>query len=162
MKELLTRLFAYNQWANRHILEGASQLDQGQLLGTTPFSHGSLQNLLFHMLRTEWVWRNLAERQTLPPGIPLLEEFPTLNSIKIRWESEAGSMHNFLLLSNDADLSKIVEVSDRRGVEHQYAIYQMLAHIILHGMQHRSEAAAILTGYGRSPGDMDFIFYNPD
>jgi uncharacterized damage-inducible protein DinB len=35
----------------------------------------------------------------------------------------------------------------------------MLAHVANHGTQHRSEAAVILTTAGRSPGDLDMIFF---
>jgi len=35
----------------------------------------------------------------------------------------------------------------------------MLAHVVNHGTQHRSEAAAILTQAGRSPGEIDMIFF---
>ena len=38
-------------------------------------------------------------------------------------------------------------------------LWQMLAHLANHGTQHRSEAAALLTAVGRSPGDLDMIFY---
>ena len=38
-------------------------------------------------------------------------------------------------------------------------MWQMLAHVVNHGTQHRSEAAVILTDAGRSPGDLDMIFF---
>jgi uncharacterized damage-inducible protein DinB len=35
----------------------------------------------------------------------------------------------------------------------------MLVHVVNHGTQHRSEAAALLTAAGRSPGELDLINY---
>ena len=35
----------------------------------------------------------------------------------------------------------------------------MLAHLVNHGTQHRSEAALLLTQAGRSPGELDLIVY---
>jgi uncharacterized damage-inducible protein DinB len=36
-------------------------------------------------------------------------------------------------------------------------MWQLLAHVMNHGTQHRSEAAALLTDAGRSPGDLDMV-----
>jgi uncharacterized damage-inducible protein DinB len=38
-------------------------------------------------------------------------------------------------------------------------LWHCLLHVVNHGTQHRSEAAAILTGYGYSPGGLDFTAF---
>jgi uncharacterized damage-inducible protein DinB len=46
--------------------------------------------------------------------------------------------------------------------EENVPYWQMLAHVVNHGTQHRAEAAALLSAAGRSPGDLDMIFFSED
>ena len=43
--------------------------------------------------------------------------------------------------------------------EEGISLWQMLAHVVNHGTQHRSEAAVLLTAAGHSPGDLDMVDY---
>ena len=44
---------------------------------------------------------------------------------------------------------------------YSWILWQVLVHVVNHGTQHRAECAALLTGFGHSPGDMDMsLFFN--
>jgi uncharacterized damage-inducible protein DinB len=111
------------------------------------------------MMRTEWVWRNLCQFGAITQAPPHRGDMPTLDAIHDRWAQEDKLMRTYLKGLNDADLKKTISLKDRLGNTHSYDLWGMLMHLLLHSMQHRSEVAAILTGYGHSPGDLDLIFF---
>jgi uncharacterized damage-inducible protein DinB len=39
------------------------------------------------------------------------------------------------------------------------ARWRVVLHLALHGMQHHAELSQLLTDYGHSPDDIDFIFF---
>ena len=60
---------------------------------------------------------------------------------------------------SDADVQREVVTESRDGSEFRLSFWAYLAQVANHGIQHRSEAAEALTKIGRSPGDLDLIFY---
>jgi uncharacterized damage-inducible protein DinB len=86
--------------------------------------------------------------------------FPTLGTIRERWHEEKLAMRSYLAGRTDADLTRPLAVVNTRGVvQPPLPLGQMMLHLVNHGTQHRSEAAAMLTALGRSPGDLDLILF---
>ena len=74
-------------------------------------------------------------------------------------ESEQQHMDAYLSGLEEADLAAQLTIKRWDGVEIDMIRWHMLSHLLMHSMQHRSEAAVLLTQYGRSPGDIDFLFF---
>ncbi len=45
------------------------------------------------------------------------------------------------------------------GAIRERVVWHILMEVIIHATQHRSEAAALLTAYGQSPGDYDMLMF---
>ena len=158
-KDLFLSLYAYHVWANQRILDCAERVTPDQWNAPVSITHGSLRAILFHIMRTEWVWRMLMAKGQLTSAPPQADSFPNLESLKLRWQEEMQATQAFLRSLEDSQLSGPVTVRDRNGAESTMILWDMLSHVLIHSVQHRSEAAAILTDYGQSPGDIDYIFF---
>ncbi len=158
-KDLFLSLYAYHTWANQRILDCAEKVSPEQWSATVPISHGSLRVTLFHMMRTEWVWRTLMQEHRLSGPPPRPDSYSNLEELKIRWQEEMQATQAFLKGLDEAELSSPVTITDRSGGESSLVLWDMLTHILIHSIQHRSEAAAMLTNFGQSPGDIDYIFF---
>lgn len=158
-KEMILTLYEYNHWANQRIFDAAEKLNPSQWDAPNQIFPRNLHTLLFHIVRTEWVWRELAQKGGQISTPPQLEDLDTLESIKAFEEEQACQIQAYLNDMNDEVLRANLELQDRSGKKSTKKIWQMLVHPLMHSMQHRSEAAAVLTSLGQSPGDIDFIFY---
>ncbi len=155
----IQRLFRYNYWATGRVLEAASRVSEERFLAPARVSHGSLRGTLAHILGTEWVWRSRYEGGVSPARVPIGEDFPTLEALRARWGQEETANWEFLNRLSDEDLDRTVRYTNTSGIPFENPLWELLLHVVNHGTQFRSEAAVVLTEYGQSPGDLDFILF---
>ena len=157
-KQNILVLYQYNTWSKAKILDAASNVTQEQFLAPTPFPHGSLRGTLVHALSGEWIWRRRWEGTPQNPSLKP-EEFPTFESLRARWADEEPRFMKFVANLTDELLYARFKYVSTEGYPHERVLWEAMAHLINHGTQHKTEAAAILTGMGHSPGDIDLIVY---
>jgi len=155
--DILT-LYKYNQWANAKILSAATNVTQEQFLAPAAFPHGGLRGTLVHILFAEWIWRNRWEG-TSPNYRLKPEEFPTFEDLRKRWLEEEKHLMDFVGQVTDAQLNRSFDYRNTSGRPLTNILWYAMAHVVNHGTQHRTEAAAILTDLGYSPGDIDLIYF---
>jgi uncharacterized damage-inducible protein DinB len=159
VRDILT-LYDYNYWATRRILTASGHVSLEQFLVPTTHSFGSLRGTLVHTLDAECGWRILCQHRTLASFGAMEEEaFPALDVLEQRWNEEERAMRDYLACLTDDDLADYVRYTTDEGDKRERVLWHCLLHVVNHGTQHRSEAAAILTGYGCSPGDLDFTLF---
>lgn len=143
-------LFAFDRWATTRILDAAERdggVDAATWSATNAIDERGIGGILVHHLGATLRWHNgLAETDEEPR--PERGPLPTVAGLRAAWEAEWSALDEWLGTLDDAWLARTDE-----GV----AFWQMLAHVVNHGTQHRSEVAALLTAVGRSPGDLDMI-----
>jgi len=151
-------LYKYNQWANAKILNAASNLTSEQFLAPSSFPHGGLRGTLVHTLFAEWIWRHRWEGTS--PVVRLKpEDFPTFESLRSRWADEEKLLMSFVDKVTDERLNSHFFYTNTRGDPFERILWQVMAHVVNHGTQHRSEAAALMTDFGNSPGDIDLVYF---
>ena len=157
-KQDMLFLYKYNQWSTAKILGAATGLTQDQFLAPADFPHGGLRGTLVHALFAEWIWRNRWEG-TSPTHRLKPEDFPTFESLHARWLEEEKLLLAFVENLTDEKLQSSFNYLSTEGKPNTRILWQAMAHMVNHSTQHKTEAAAILTGFGHSPGDIDMIWF---
>ena len=153
-------IYEYNYWASGKILAASAKVTGEQLHAFAEFPFGGLRGTLVHILDAEYGWRGQFEENKFGEEIKP-EEFPDLKSLAERFHMEEQAMRAYLNGLTDEDMESHKKYIADNGEPRDRVLWNCLYHVANHGTQHRSEAAAILTSLGASPGDLDFtVFLN--
>lgn len=155
-------MYEYNYWANEKIRSAATNITQEQFLASAEFPYGGLRGTLVHLVDGERVWRVLFETNRVTEDEDLrAEDFPTVESIVEKFHEEEKLMKAYLNRLTDKDMESHLYYTVEGGIQRDRILWHCFYHLVNHGTQHRSEAAAMLTSFGASPGDLDFtVFLN--
>jgi uncharacterized damage-inducible protein DinB len=159
----LRTLFEYNDWASARIMRVLLEVTPEQFTAPNNSSYGSLRGTLVHILRSVMIWRQRLRGDPMPAGIPVETDFPTPQVLYEAWKAEEALMRADLQGLSDADVQKVIEYKSSKtadqGLAYKNKLGEILTHVVNHGTQHRAEAAAMLTDFNHSPGDLDLILY---
>lgn len=164
--EALRALYGYNRWATERVLGVAEQLTPEQWLAPGSAGRGSVRDTLVHLVSTQRSWLawwdgslppDEAYRLSLDPA-----DFPNPAAVRAALAAVDQATQAFLDGLSAADLERVYTHTLPNGLVFRLPLWQMLLHVANHGTQHRSEAAAMLSGFGHSPGDLDLLlFFRP-
>ncbi|HEY0739267.1 MAG TPA: DinB family protein [Herpetosiphonaceae bacterium] len=158
-------LYEYNDWADARILAACARVSPQQYAAPTASGNGyeGLRATMVHMLDNLWQWRITLQGYYQEPladeaaydATELHEDaFPTFDALRERWMTEQREMRAYLDTLTEETLNGRIRYVIP-GAVRDHVVWHILIDAMFHAMQHRSEAAALLTGYGQSPGDYD-------
>lgn len=152
----IATLIAYHVWADNEILAACERLSPADFTRPVTPDPGwhSLRGTLVHLLDTEYGWRAALQGEP-DSGVITEAALPDIAGLRARWKQEHAAWQAYVGGLSDDELNAVWRVEEGVGRTR----WQTILHVINDGTHHRSEAAAMLTGYGQSPGDIDFEGY---
>lgn len=156
--EVIRTLYGYSTWANQRVLDKSAELSEGQFLEDAGPSLGSLRNIFVHTMSGQWIWLERWQG-TSPPAMMNDEDFPDLSSVRTRWAEIESDTRRYLDRLEPDQLDNVISYTTTGGTPGAYPLWHLIVQQVNHQTQHRSEAAVMLTNFGHSPGDLDFVVY---
>jgi uncharacterized damage-inducible protein DinB len=129
-----------------------------QFIAPASFPFGGLHGTLLHILDAEYGWRTFFETNSFVEDLDGAL-FSSFESLKEQWAMEEQAMRAYLNGLTDEDMVSHRKYINDEGIHRDRILWHCLIHVVNHGSQHRSEAAALLTDFGCSPGDLDFTLF---
>jgi uncharacterized damage-inducible protein DinB len=158
MKQLLQQYAAYNTWANKRILEAASQLSDEQVNEEIVCSFPSVYKTVMHLMEVENVWwerLQLVEKAT--PSGWFTGDFKELSKkllqLSQQWE-------DWIRDANDANITHVFAYYNFSKEYFKQPVYEMLLHLFNHQTFHRGQLISMFRQLGADKiPPTDFIVF---
>jgi uncharacterized damage-inducible protein DinB len=152
--ETLLAFVRFHAWANDKILTTAAALSDEELRRSGVLDHDTAFQTLRHLVDVDWSWREICAGNEIGETYAW-DVFPLddLSSIHAFCIEEDARLRDYVASLDFAALTEQVGSED----DFSRPRWLIIAHIVNHGTQHRSELARYFTECGHSPGDLDLV-----
>jgi uncharacterized damage-inducible protein DinB len=157
MKALLLDAFRHNAWATRELLTFCGTLTPEQLDATAVGTYGGVRQTLQHLLEGEayYAWRLSGNA----PAWWNKGEVPAASLAEMEaWNEEMSQVWESML-AEPLDPEGWTTDTEEDGSECRATVGVIVAQVLNHGNEHRSQVNTILTTLGLEPPDVQAWAY---
>lgn len=159
--ELIRSLFEHNEWANERVLDAAARVSEEELTKERGPDCGSLHDILTHILGSHMMaimtWK---VEQPMPAKV---EPGGLMAAMRESYSRVHEKLREIVDSLTDESLDGTIELlhptKDGEWRTWERPAWQVALSYGSHAMQHRGEAALILTELGHSPGELDYSYF---
>ena len=148
--------FRHNAWATTTLLEFCKQLSDTELAASdSTGTFGSIMDTLRHFVTSEGYYRFLVSG-SWPNWEWSPDETPGFDVLEERAKDNEQFWEEFLSSGVDPD-APVIQVSEEK--ESETTVGVILAQILNHGNDHRSQVSMMITQLGKEPPDLQAWSY---
>jgi uncharacterized damage-inducible protein DinB len=156
--EEVSKLFAYNQWANARTLGAVSALTPEELTRNLGGSFPSVHATLAHIYAAEWIWLERWQGRS-PRALPALAEVPDLETLQEKWRKVERDQASYVERVTSARLVEIVTYVNVAGKTWSYPLHELLVHLVNHSTYHRGQAVTMVRQLGKPVEATDYLLF---
>jgi uncharacterized damage-inducible protein DinB len=159
VQTMIRTLFGYNQWAHERLWECLLTLDEAQFTRAFDYSIGSVRNQIVHVMSVDNRWLHRVADQPVPVHFQP-EAYPSPAAVRAEWEPLAAAQRAIVDGLSDAQLAERItyDMPKYGGLKHT-ARWEVLAHVVNHGTDHRAQILSLLYQLGAPTVEQDLIYY---
>ena len=140
----LRDFFTYNLWANLRLLDACASLEGMALTTTLPGTYGSIGDTWLHVAQGE---EGYVARFTGQPPTPSLRGCKTFPGFAVLREHLKQSGEGLIAIVEQLDPTRLLGI-EYDGQIHEIPVAVVLIQAVVHGVDHRSQIATILSQQG--------------
>ncbi|MGE0159576.1 MAG: DinB family protein [Gemmatimonadales bacterium] len=152
----LQRLFEYNRWATRRLLDAAEALRPEDLRRDLKSSFPSVLDTLTHMIGAEWVWLERWKGRS-PTAFLDTAALDSIRAVRLRFDGLWREQQGFLDGLENGDETRDVAYKTFKGEADQRPLAELIRHIVNHATYHRGQVVTMLRQLGVTPPPTDYV-----
>jgi uncharacterized damage-inducible protein DinB len=154
----LLHYFEYCIWADLRQIDSVLNLPVEKHTHDFGFSFKTIHHVLQHQMAGQSVW--LDRFEGVPP-VWLMDDarFPTVESVVAYWPGVHARGRSFFAALTPDDCAATLSYTNMLKESFQLPRWQLMFHMIQHGLHHRGQLNSMITLAGGTPARIDYSVY---
>lgn len=159
MQAMVRTLFDYNLWAHERVWTGILTLDDERFARPFDYSIGSVQAQMTHVLSVDNRWLARVAGRDVPPHLKP-DAYPSAAALREAWARMTADQRRIVEGLSDDQLAEMItyDIPSRGGAKLNTR-WEILAHVVVHGTDHRAQILSLLYQLGAPTVEQDLVIY---